>query len=293
MANPQPGIFALGGRVHHHLEFDAAADLTALGPAIRDLRDAADGISGVNLVVGLGADAAASLGIDVPSDLTSFSDIEGADGYRMPGTQHDLWLWLHGGASDAIFDLARLAVQTLAGIVELASEQPAFVYRNSQDLTGFEDGTENPSVDEALEIATVPADQPGAGGNVVLLQRWVHDLAAFDTLDIPQREQVIGRTLDGSVELGEDIQPPDSHVSRVVVEDDDGEELEVWRRSTPFGTMAEHGLMFLAFSRDRDRLQQMLERMAGVGDGVRDQLTNYSTPTHGAWYFAPPVDALR
>ena len=86
---------------------------------------------------------------------------------------------------------------------------------------------------------------------------------------------------------------PGSHVSRVVLEDDNGDELEVFRRSTAFGGVREHGLMFLAFSADRDRLQRMLQRMAGNDDGVRDRLTEFSTPVRSAWYYAPPLESLR
>src|SRR6185295_16830380 len=113
-------------------------------------------------------------------------------------------------------------------------EQGCFSYLASQDLTGFEDGTENPPLDEAIEVATTDGD------SVVLLQKWVHDLDGFEALELADREQVIGRTLQGSEEL--DPSPENSHIGRVVIEDDDGNELEVFRRSTAFGGVLEHGL---------------------------------------------------
>jgi putative iron-dependent peroxidase len=102
---------------------------------------------------------------------------------------------------------------------------------------------------------------------------------------------VIGRTLFGSEELEPSV--PDSHVGRVVIEDDNGEELEIFRRSTAFGGVLEHGLMFVAFSADRARLERMLRRMAGAEDGIRDRLTHFSTPVASAWYVAPPLEELR
>ena len=99
------------------------------------------------------------------------------------------------------------------------------------------------------------AQEGAAGGSVVLLQRWIHDLDGFEALELADREQVIGRTLHGSVELDASLQSPRSHISRVVIENEDGDELEVFRRSTAFGGVREHGLMFLAFSADRARGQ--------------------------------------
>jgi putative iron-dependent peroxidase len=211
----------------------------------------------------------------------------------IPAAQHDLWLWLHAAGPDAVFNIARLAAVELAPFGAVVAEQPAFTYQASQDLTGFEDGTENPPLDEAPSAVTIVDGMPCAGGSIVLLQRWVHDLDGFEALELADREQVIGRTLQGSVELDEATQSPRSHVSRVVIEGDDGDELEVFRRSTAFGGVQEHGLMFVAFSADRARLQRMLERMSGAEDGVRDRLTEFSTPVASAWYVAPPVDLLR
>jgi putative iron-dependent peroxidase len=174
----------------------------------------------------------------------------------------------------------------------VASEESCFSYGASQDLTGFEDGTENPSVAEAPAVASVPAGLSGSGASVVLVQRWVHDLDAFGALAVSEQEEIVGRTKSDSVELDDDRRPPTSHVSRVVVEDEDGDELEVFRRSTPFGGVREHGLLFVGFAQDQQRLQRMLDRMAGAGDGVQDRLTEFSTPTSGSWYVAPTLEML-
>ena len=293
MAHAQPGIFALGTRSHHHLEFDATAGGPAVLAALATACGAADAVSGVNLVVGFGARLWSEIAPgEVPGDFGAFDPVEGPDGFVMPATQHDLWLWLHGAGPDAVFDVARSSAATLSDVATVAAEHPGFAYLSSQDLTGFEDGTENPPVPEAVTVATIPDGEPCAGGSVVLLQRWVHDLDRFGALPLEERERVIGRTLQGSVELDEANQVPDSHVSRVVIEDANGEELQVFRRSSAFGGVVEHGLVFVAFSRDRARLGAMLERMAGGGDGVRDRLTRFSRPTTGAWYLAPPVELL-
>jgi putative iron-dependent peroxidase len=291
---PQPGTFALGTRAHHHLEFEVFGDPHEVAPAVHRIREAATTIAGVNVVVGFGHRTWAEVAPDhVPVDLVGFEPVRGPDGFEMPATQHDVWLWLHAHGPDNVFDIARLAARELGGCAQVVCEQPSFTYQSSQDLTGFEDGTENPPVDEAPAVATIPAGRPCAGGSIVLLQRWVHDLDGFEALELADRELVFGRTLQGSVELDATRQSPRAHISRVVIEDDEGEELQVFRRSTAFGGVQEHGLMFLAFSADRARVQRMLERMAGIGDGVRDRLTEFSTPVTGAWYVTPPLDVLR
>ena len=287
MPTPQPGIFAVGNRTHHHLEFDCQGEPRDVLAAVQRIREAATTVVGVNVVVGFGARQWASISPAAPSDLIAFAAIEGDDGFTMRATQHDLWLWLHASGPDAVFNVARIAAIELADLATVANEQACFTYQASQDLTGFEDGTENPPLDVAVERAVIAGD----GGSIVLLQKWVHDLDGFEALELSDREQVIGRTLQGSVELEES--PPNSHVGRVVIEDDQGDELQIFRRSTAFGGVEEHGLMFLAFSADRARLQRMLERMAGAEDGVRDRLTEFSTPERSAWYYAPPLERLR
>ena len=270
------------------------SNVNGLIPAVERIREAATTVAGVNVVVGFGHRVWSQLAsAESPAELVDFEPINGTGDFVIPAAQHDLWLWLHAAGPDSVFNIARMAALELAGCATVVAEQPAFTYQASQDLTGFEDGTENPPLDEAPALATVPEGQPGTGGSIVLVQRWIHDLDGIEALELSDREQVIGRTLHGSVELEDDVKSPRAHISRVVIEDDEGEELEVFRRSVAYGGVKEHGLMFVAFSADRARLQTMLERMAGVGDGVRDRLTEFSTPVESAWYYTPPVDLLR
>ena len=181
-----------------------------------------------------------------------------------------------------------------AGFTEvavLADEQTGFLYHDGRDETGFVDGTANPPVRRAADVALVPLGTPGEAGSHVLAMRWVHDLDAFHRLSIHEQERVFGRTKLDSVELSHGEKPPDAHIARVEL-DVEGEELEIFRRSVPYGTIQESGLYFVAFSADPSRFQRMLARMFGI-DGVRDRLTDFSTPASGAYYFAPSINALR
>jgi putative iron-dependent peroxidase len=223
-----------------------------------------------------------------PTDLEGFnSDLIGPDGYRMPATQHDALLWLSGSAYDIVFDVARAAIKELAAVGSVADETSSWPYRHDRDLTGFIDGSENPSLNEAAELALVPEGKPGAGGSVLLLQKWSHDVSAWESLATGDQERVIGRTKDESIELGE--QPPDSHVART-----DQERFgDIFRRNTPYGSVTDHGTMFVGLSAEQGPQTAMLESMLGLKDGVRDALTRYTRPLTGAYYFVPSTQDLE
>jgi putative iron-dependent peroxidase len=192
-----------------------------------------------------------------------------------------------------VFEHARAAARTIETVAELASEQAAFVHRNSQDLTGFIDGTANPTLLEAPEAALVPDGAAGAGGSHVMSIRWVHDLAAFDALPVAEQERVIGRTKADSRELADDVKPLDALIARAEISDAAGNELPIYRRSVPYGTVAEHGLQFVAFAADRTRFDMMLGRMFGAaGDGIHDRLIEFSRAVSGAYYYAPPLNVI-
>jgi putative iron-dependent peroxidase len=295
MATGQPGIFAQGTRSHYSLEFDLRpgarpADIAAV---VAQLREPTVTAGGFNLVVGFGADVWATIAPSgqSPAELRSFDAVEGIDGHRAPATQHDIWIWVHGTGEDLALDAARACTTVLAPVAELALEQACFVYRDSRDMTGFIDGTENPPIEEAAEVALIADGEPGERGAYVITQRWIHDLEQFHAQSDLEQELTIGRTKPDSLELGDDVKPPTAHIARVVIEED-GEELEIYRRSTPYGTVAEHGLYFLGFSAELSRFDKMLARMFGVADGVRDHLTDFTRAVSGAYYFAPSLEAL-
>lgn len=293
---PQFGIFAQGTTAHHFLEFDLRPGVspTQAVSSFRRLRTPDVSAGGVNLVVAFGADAWREVAPgETPASLGPYRGIVAPGGRGAPATQHDGWIWVSGSAPDVIFDHARAVTRVVADVADLAAEQPGFTYHEGRDETGFIDGTANPPVRRAAEVALVPPGQPGQGGSHVLVMRWVHDLDAFHRLPVAEQERVIGRTKARSVELSDAEKPPTAHIARVEMEAD-GKELELFRRSVPYGTVDEHGLYFVAFSADPSRFDRMLARMFGTsGDGVRDRLTDFSHPVSGAYYFAPSLNALN
>jgi len=188
---------------------------------------------------------------------------------------------------DVVFDIARAAIAALESVASIADESSSWAYRHDRDLTGFIDGSENPDLIDAPDFAVVPNGSPGAGGSILLLQKWSHDATAWEALQVEQQEQVIGRTKDESVEL--DDKPGDSHVART----DQDQFGKIFRRNMPYGTVTDHGTMFVGFSADQRPLTTMLESMAGLPDGVRDTLTLYTQPLTGAYYFVPSIQSLR
>src|SRR5438128_5867782 len=291
MSTSQSGIFALGTASHAYLEFDAPQRGTAheLVVAVASLREPRTTMGGVNLVAGFRPELWRELvPNDIPAKLESFNDdLLGPDGYTMPATQHDAVLWLSGSAYDVVFDMARAAIAALDPLASVAEESSSWPYRHDRDLTGFIDGSENPNLIDAPEFALIPEGSPGAGGTILLLQKWSHDATAWESLPVARQEQVIGRTKDESVELED--KPADSHIART-----DQERFgKIFRRNTPYGTVTDHGTMFVGFSARQRPLTAMLENMVGLTDGIRDELTVYTTPLTGSYYFVPSTQSLR
>ena len=295
---PQTGIFAQGTPAHHFLEFDihAHADPAKAVSAFRELRapDVASG--GVNLVLAFSGPTWRSVAPphQTPASLAPFRDIAGSNGLGVPSAQHDAWIWVSGSRADVVLDHARAAAAAVAPVAALAAERAAFTYHDGLDMTGFIDGTANPPTRLAPHVAMIAPGVPGEGGSHVLAMRWVHNLDAFGHLSVHEQEQVIGRTKQDSLELSAQDKPDTAHIARVEIHARDGSELPIYRRSVPYGTVAEHGLYFLAFSAERERFDIMLERMFGMsGDDPRDRLTEFSRPVGAGYYFAPSLNTLE
>jgi len=291
MSRPQSGIFAVGTPSHAYLEFDRKpdADPRSLVAAVAGFRDPGSTMAGVDVVTGIRPETWRQLRPGaIPDGVFGFNEpVRGPDGFTMPATQHDLVVWLAGSGYDVVFDAARRVIDGLAGLASLADETSGWSYHADRDLTGFIDGSENPALLDAPSEALIPDGTPGAGGSVLLLQKWTHDVGRWEALSTESQEKVMGRTKSDSTEL--DPRPTDSHVARTD-QDDFG---TVFRRNMPFGTIRQHGTMFVGFSPDQSRLTRMLDSMAGRVTGERDALTRYTTPITGAYYFVPSVDDLR
>jgi putative iron-dependent peroxidase len=290
MALPQPGIFALGTASHAYLEFDLepGADGSSAVVSVASLREPRTTIGGVNLVAGFRPELWVQVAPGAaPRGVSGFNEpIVAPDGYVLAATQHDVVIWLTGAAYDVVFDLARGVVTALDGVAVLANEIVGWPYHRDLDLTGFIDGTENPTLVEATSVALVPAGTPGEGGAVLLLQQWEHDAVRWESLPVPAQEAIIGRRKADSAEL--DPLPPTSHVART----DQDEFGQIFRRNIGYGSIGRHGTIFVGFSADQRILARMLDSMVGRDGGPPDALTAFARPITGAYYFVPSAEAL-
>ncbi len=291
MNTHQAGIFALGTSSHAYLEFDLvdANQPGALAKALGSIREPRMTTGGVNFVIGFRPELWRDIAPDeAPAGVEGFNkEVSGVEGFVMPCTQRDALVWLSGSAYDVVFDMARSVIRAVADLAVLREETSSWSYQHDHDLTGFIDGSENPTLLDAPVAALLPEGVPGAGGSVLLLQKWKHSVAEWEALQVSEQERIMGRTKLGSIEL--ENKPADSHVART----DQDEFGHIFRRNMPYGTVEDHGTVFVGFSADQKRLSRMLESMAGLVTGQRDALTRFTRPLTGSYYFVPAVESLR
>jgi len=291
MYTPQAGIFALGTSSHAYLEFDIldAKKCKEFASTISAIREPRTTTGGVNFVIGFRPELWRDIvPEDAPAGVKGFNEnIRGIEGFVMPSTQHDALVWLSGSAYDVIFDMARSVIRDLLGQASLGEETSSWPYQHDRDLTGFIDGSENPTLLDAPTAALLPEGVPGAAGSVLLLQKWKHNVVEWEALPVEQQEHIMGRTKLDSTEL--ENKPSDSHVART----DQDEFGNIFRRNMPYGSVGDHGTMFVGFSADQKRLSKMLDSMAGLITGTRDALTRFTQPLTGSYYFVPSVESLR
>lgn len=296
MPQPQPGLFAQGLAHHMHVEFaiKPTASLESIRSAIALARRNATGLVGPNVTWGFSPTLWQALAPGtLPPTITPLAQVRGRSGLVAPATQWDIWAWCSGASNESVGASAAAIVSALSDVADLQLELPAYTAADSRDPTGFIDGTENPPPDEAYDVAVFPDDSVGAGGSAVLVQKWVHNMPAFDALSISGQEDVIGRTKEDSIELPANEIPLTSHVKRNTVLDATGEERHIYRRNTPFNVGDEIGTQFIGATNDPALIIEMLERMFGAtSDGLIDSLATFSKVMNGSMFFVPAMASL-
>ncbi len=228
-----------------------------------------------------------------PAGLSPFPAV--ADGPRAaPATPADILLHVRGERLDLCFELVRQVRRRLGTAVRVAEEVQGFRYLDSRDLTGFVDGTENPQGEDRGPVALVgDEDAAFAGGSYISVQRYIHDLAKWEALPVPDQERVIARTKADNIEFASADKPPTAHIKRVSLKED-GQSLEMLRHSMPYGTADEHGLYFISYTRRADIFDKMLASMITAdAEGHYDHLLDYTRAVTGARFFAPSLEFLN
>jgi len=252
---------------------------------------------GLTCVAGIGSAAWDRLfGGPRPAELHPFRELTG-DRHRAVATPGDLLLHIRAGQMDLCFELASQIMKRAAGSVTVADEVHGFRYFDRRDLLGFVDGTENPTGRAAHAAVTIGAeDREFSGGSYVIVQKYPHDLEAWDAMSVEAQERVIGRTKLSDIELADDVMPDDSHVTLNTITDPDGTERKIVRDNMPFGSVGdgEFGTYFIGYSRTPDVTERMLVNMF-IGDppGNYDRILDVSTAVTGGLFFVPTADFLE
>jgi putative iron-dependent peroxidase len=281
MTHAQPGILAPIPKFASYVFFQAVANAD-LPAALQRLAQMADG---QRVVVGLGQSLALTLGqpINGLHDFPSYA----LPGCQIPSTPSALCCWLREDERGELVHLQRQIVDCLAGAFVLTQQVDAFKYKTGLDLTGYEDGTENP-VDAAAHTAAIVTNQGAGldGSSFVALQQWLHDLPAFAAMSSQAQDHAIGRRKSDNEEL-EDA-PESAHVKRTAQESF-APEAFVLRRSMPWAEGAQAGFMFSAFGCSLDAFEAQLKRMVGFDDGILDGLFQFTRPLTGSYFWCPPL----
>lgn len=276
----QPGILAPLPPHARHLVFELIAEAAPSAVAARLGALAID----ERLVVGLGPATVALLGGAVPG-LRPMPHAVG-HGVEMPSTPCALWCWLRGDDRGDLIHATRELERELEDAFELAEVVESFVHAGGRDLSGYEDGTENPE-DRAAEVALVTGAGPGLdGSSFVSLQVWHHDLESFAALAEEERDEIIGRRHADNEEIAE--APESAHVKRAAQESF-APAAFLLRRSMPWSDPHGEGLVFVAFAASLDPFEAIARRMVGAEDGVVDALFRFTRPLSGAHCWCPPV----
>jgi porphyrinogen peroxidase len=248
-------------------------------------------------VAGIGSDAWDRLfgGGPRPAGLHRLPELAGPV-HTAVSTAGDLLFHLRAQRQDLCFELAQRLTEALAGAAQVIDEVHGFRSFDERDLLGFVDGTENPEGQAARDAVLIGDEDPAfQGGSYVVVQRYNHDLTAWDALTTEQQELIIGRTKLSDVELPDEVKPPDSHLALNVIEGDDGEERQILRFNMPFGRVGtrEFGTYFIAYVADPDVVETMLRNMfLGTEDAAHDRVLDFSTAQTGTLFFVPPVEIL-
>jgi len=281
MSTPQPGILPDVPILARYLEFGLLPDADP-APVLRKL---ASRPIDKSLVVGFGPGLVQKLGHGI-APLRPFPALSGP-GCEVPSTQAHVWCWMRGGDRGHIMHLGRSVTQLLRPAFRRDRLADGFKYDTGRDLSGYEDGTENPEDDAAVDAAVARGLGPGLdGSSFVAVQKWLHDLDSFEGLTQDERDNIIGRRLSDNAEL--DDAPESAHDKRTAQESFEPEAF-LLRRSMPWAEARGEGLMFVAFGKSLDAFETQLRRMTGEEDGVTDALFRFSRPLTGGYYWCPPA----
>jgi len=229
-----------------------------------------------------------------PAGLHAFREFHAGTRHAI-ATPGDILFHIRAARMDLCFELATHFMARLAGAVSTADEVHGFQYFDDRDLIGFVDGTENPTDDAAAEATLIGDEDPDfAAGSYVIVQKYLHDMSAWNALSTEAQEKIIGRRKLSDIELDDATKPTSAHNALTVLEEN-GTEIKILRDNMPFGDVArgEFGTYFIGYARSPRPIEQMLENMfVGRPPGNYDRLLDFSRALTGNLFFVPSLDLL-
>jgi putative iron-dependent peroxidase len=229
-----------------------------------------------------------------PAGLHVFREFHAGSRHAV-STPGDILFHIRAARMDLCFELATQFMARLGGAASPVDEVHGFQYFDDRDLIGFVDGTENPTDQAAADATLIGDEDPGfTGGSYVIVQKYVHDMSAWNALSTEAQERIIGRTKLSDIELGDDVKPTSAHNALTVLVEN-GKEIKILRDNMPFGDVArgEFGTYFIGYARSPRPIEQMLENMfIGRPPGNYDRLLDFSRALTGNLFFVPSLDLL-
>jgi len=272
---------------------DLLPDLSGLGRSVGFRIPEAD----LQVVTAIGSDAWDRLFSGPrPRELHPFRELTGSR-HKAPSTPGDLLFHIRASRMDMCFEFAAQVMRRLSGAVAVADEVQGFRYFDERDLIGFVDGTESPGGAAGISAAIAgPEDDPDfAGGSYVIVQKYLHDMAAWNAISIEEQERVIGRSKLDDIEMPDEIKPANSHVALNTITGPDGEQRQILRANMPFGSpgRGEFGTYYISYAATPSVTEEMLTNMfIGKPPGNTDRILDFSTAITGCLFFAPSADFL-
>lgn len=261
----------------------------SLDTVAETLKDLNEFLDTSNTLIGIGESLVNALKKDIEG-LRTFPVLSGS-ALDIPSTPAALWCWCRGTDRGEIFHRSRAIEALLQPAFVLESVVDSFQFKSNRDMSGYEDGTENPQGEDAVNAAIVKNAGKGMdGSSFVAVQQWVHDFDAFSEMTTTEQDNAIGRRISDNEEL--DDAPVSAHVKRTAQENFEPEAFVV-RRSMPWMDDMSAGLNFIAFGFSFDAFEAQMKRMIGLDDGVVDALFKFTRPVSGNYFWCPPLEGEK
>jgi putative iron-dependent peroxidase len=252
----------------------------------------------ISCVMGVGHDAWIKLGLPrpLPKELKNFEPIAGQK-HTAVATPGDLHFHLRAPNMSACIDMLTAVMDVLSLVADCLEEVHGFRYWDGRSILGFVDGTENPVGIERRHFGVVGKEDPFyEGGSYLFVQKYLHNIQAWEKMTNDEQEKVFGRYKISDVEMPDNVKPNNSHTALASVEDENGNDLKIVRDNMPFRNPSknEFGTYFIAYANKFSTTEKMLQRMfIGSPYGNYDRVLDFSTAHTGSLFFAPTLNILK